>query len=151
MRADMTMCSMRRYGCRTVYYPWSWNDTRTKRSSDQGGKCKVGWYKFRFDIRLCKLAHFTFTRAAIEIYKSRFQTWPRTHLFPNCQWVRSLARLIGIVCRKRIPSRPLFVTGLMQVIENYSDFTKWRSTVFKYRWLVSHFIFNMVKRWYLMC
>ena len=39
----------------------------------------------------------------------------------------------------------------LQVSENYSDLTKWRSTVFKYCWLMSHFIFNMFKRWYLMC
>ena len=35
----------------------------------------------------------------------------------------------------------------LQVSENYSDLTKWRSTVFKYCWLMSHFIFNMFKRW----
>ena len=39
----------------------------------------------------------------------------------------------------------------LQVSENYSDLTIWRSTVFKYCWLMSHFIFNMFKRWYLMC
>ena len=37
------------------------------------------------------------------------------------------------------------------VSENYSDLTNWRSTVFKYCWLLSHFIFNMLKKWYLMC
>ena len=39
----------------------------------------------------------------------------------------------------------------LQVSENYLDLTKWRSTVFKYCWLMSHLIFNMFKRWYLMC
>ena len=39
----------------------------------------------------------------------------------------------------------------LQVSENYSDLTKWRSTVFKYCWLMSSFIFNMFKRWYIMC
>ena len=39
----------------------------------------------------------------------------------------------------------------LQVSENCSDLTKWRSTVFKYCWFMSHFIFNMFKRWYLMC
>ena len=39
----------------------------------------------------------------------------------------------------------------LQVSENYSDLTKWRSTVFKYCWLISHFIFTMFKRWHLMC
>ena len=39
----------------------------------------------------------------------------------------------------------------LQVSENYADLIKWRSTVFKYCWLMSHFIFNMFKRWYLMC
>ena len=29
----------------------------------------------------------------------------------------------------------------LQVSENYSDLTKWRSSVFKYCWLMSHFIF----------
>ena len=37
----------------------------------------------------------------------------------------------------------------LQVSENYSDLTKWRWTVFKYCWLMSHFIFNMFKMWYL--
>ena len=39
----------------------------------------------------------------------------------------------------------------LEVSENYSELTKWRSTVFKYCWLMSYFIFNMFKRWYLMC
>ena len=39
----------------------------------------------------------------------------------------------------------------LQVSENYSDLTKWRSTVFKYCGFMSHFIFNMFKRWYLTC
>ena len=39
----------------------------------------------------------------------------------------------------------------LQVSENYSDLTKWRSTLFKYCWLISHFIFNMLNRWYIMC
>ena len=38
----------------------------------------------------------------------------------------------------------------LQVSENYSDLTKWRSTVFKYCWLMAHFIFNMFKMWYIM-
>ena len=39
----------------------------------------------------------------------------------------------------------------LKVSENYSDLTKWRLTVFKYCWLMSHFIFNLFKRWYIMC
>ena len=39
----------------------------------------------------------------------------------------------------------------LQVSENYSDLTKWRSTLFKSCWLMSHFIFNIFKMWYLMC
>ena len=39
----------------------------------------------------------------------------------------------------------------LQVSENYSELTKWRSTLFKSCWLMSHFICNMFKRWYLMC
>ena len=39
----------------------------------------------------------------------------------------------------------------LQVSENCSDLTIWRSTVFKYCWLMAHFIFNMFKKWYLMC
>ena len=31
----------------------------------------------------------------------------------------------------------------LQVSENYSDLTKWRSTLFRSCWLMSHFIFNM--------
>ena len=40
-RTEMAMCtmsSMRRNGCTTVCSPWSCNDTRMNRSSDQGGK-----------------------------------------------------------------------------------------------------------------
>ena len=33
----------------------------------------------------------------------------------------------------------------LQVSENYSDLTKWRSTLFKFCWLMSHFIFNIFK------
>ena len=39
----------------------------------------------------------------------------------------------------------------LQVSENYSDLTKWRSTLFKHCWLVLHFIINIFKMWYLMC
>ena len=39
----------------------------------------------------------------------------------------------------------------LQVSENYSDWTKWRSTLCKSCWLMSHFIFNIFKIWYLMC
>ena len=39
----------------------------------------------------------------------------------------------------------------LQMSENYSDLTKWRSTLFKSCWLMSHFIFKMFKMWYLMC
>ena len=39
---------------------------------------------------------------------------------------------LEVVCRWRDPQ--------LQVSENYSDLTKWRSTVFKYCWLMSHFI-----------
>ena len=39
----------------------------------------------------------------------------------------------------------------LRVSENYSDLTKWRSTNFKSCWLLSLFIFNMFKSWYVMC
>ena len=39
----------------------------------------------------------------------------------------------------------------LHMSENYSDLTKWRSTYFKSCWLMSHFIFNIFKMWYLMC
>ena len=39
----------------------------------------------------------------------------------------------------------------LQVSKNYSNLTKWRSTVFKYCWLMSYSIFTMFKGWYLMC
>ena len=39
----------------------------------------------------------------------------------------------------------------LQVSENYSDLTKWRSTLLNSCWLMSHFIFNIFKMWYLMC
>ena len=39
----------------------------------------------------------------------------------------------------------------LQVSENYSDLTKWRSTLFKSGWLMSHFIFTILKMLYLTC
>ena len=40
----------------------------------------------------------------------------------------------------------------LQVSENYSDLTKWRSTLFKSCWLMSHFILNMYTKYiYLKC
>ena len=39
----------------------------------------------------------------------------------------------------------------LQVSENCSDLTKWSSTLFKSCWLISHFIFNIFKMWYLLC
>ena len=39
----------------------------------------------------------------------------------------------------------------LQVSENYSDLTKWRSTNFKSCWLMSLFIFNRFKSCYVMC
>ena len=39
----------------------------------------------------------------------------------------------------------------LQVGENYSDWTKWRSTNFKSGWLMSLFIFNGFKSWCVMC
>ena len=39
----------------------------------------------------------------------------------------------------------------LQAGGNYSDLTKWRSTIFKSCWLISRFIFYIFKRWYVMC
>ena len=39
----------------------------------------------------------------------------------------------------------------IQVSENYSDLTKWRSKTFKSCWLMVIFIFNKFKSWYVMC
>ena len=39
----------------------------------------------------------------------------------------------------------------LQVSENYLDLTKWGLTLFKSCRLMSHFIFNIFKMWYLMC
>ena len=50
---------------------------------------------------------------------------------------------LEVVSRRRDPQ--------LQVSENYSDLTKWRSTLFKSCRLMSHFIFNIFKMWYLMC
>ena len=38
----------------------------------------------------------------------------------------------------------------LQVGGNYSDLTKWRSSMFKSCWLMSRFIFNVFETWYLM-
>ena len=45
---------------------------------------------------------------------------------------------LEVVSRWRDPQLP--------VSENDSDLTKWRSTLFNYCWLMSHFIFDMFKR-----
>ena len=45
--------------------------------------------------------------------------------------------LLEVVSRWRDPQ--------LQVSENYSDLTNWRSTLFKSCWLMSHFIFNIFK------
>ena len=39
----------------------------------------------------------------------------------------------------------------LQVSENYSYLTKWRSTLFKSCWSMTHFIFTIFNMWYLMC
>ena len=39
----------------------------------------------------------------------------------------------------------------LQVDENYSDLTKWGSTLFQSCCLMSHFILTIFKMWYLMC
>ena len=39
----------------------------------------------------------------------------------------------------------------LQVSENYSDLTKWKSILFKSCLSMSHFILNIFKMWYLMC
>ena len=39
----------------------------------------------------------------------------------------------------------------LQVSGNYSDLTKWTTTLFKFCRLMSHFIFTIFKMWYLMC
>ena len=48
-----------------------------------------------------------------------------------------------VVSRRRDPQ--------LQVSENYSDLTKWKSTLFKSCWLMSHFILYIFKMWYLKC
>ena len=50
---------------------------------------------------------------------------------------------LAVVSRRRDPQ--------LQVSENYLDLTKWKSTLFKSCWLMSHLIFNIFKMWYLMC
>ena len=61
----------------------------------------------------------------------------------NRQIIKSDIHPLEVVFRWRDPQ--------LQASENYSDLTKWGSiNVFKYCWLMSHFISNMFKRWYLM-
>ena len=50
---------------------------------------------------------------------------------------------IEVVSRWRDPQ--------LQVSENYLDLTKWRSTLLKSFWLMSHLTFNIFKTWYLIC
>ena len=58
------------------------------------------------------------------------------------RWRDPQLQVSEIVSRWRDPQ--------LQVSENYSDLTKWRSTVFKSCWLMSHFILNEFKMWYIM-
>ena len=50
---------------------------------------------------------------------------------------------LEVVSRRRDPQ--------LQVSEKNSDLTKWWSSLFKSCWLMSHFMFNIFKLWYLMC
>ena len=105
--------------------------------------------------------------AEIQFFHVRYlHYWPLEiqHISIHCQlqiatvidtthWIRSIDSLIAKLFDWNFP--PLKVVSRwrdpqLQVNENYSDLTKWKSTIFKYCWLVSCFIFNMFKRWYLM-
>ena len=96
----------------------------------QGGNVKVQKYMMRqrypyvFIMHILTYRQFSITHLTAKLFNLNFHP-------------------LEIVSRWRDPQ--------LQVRENYSDLTKWRSTVFKYCWLMSHFIFNMFKRWYLMC
>ena len=43
------------------------------------------------------------------------------------------------------------VVDRVKMSENYSNLKKWSSTNFKSCWIMSLFIFNMFKSWYVMC
>ena len=87
--------------------------------------------------------------------QQRRQIWCRYHrwtgmYFVMCPFNPLTAKLFSlnfhpleVVSRWRDPQ--------LQVSENYSNLTNWRSTLFKSCWLISHFIFNIFKMWNLMC
>ena len=73
-------------------------------------------------------------------------------------WVNGLCRIINPLATNLFNwnFHPLEVVSRwrdpqLQVSENYSDLTKWRSTNFKFCWLLSLFIFNLFKRLYVKC
>ena len=80
----------------------------------------------------------------VDIYESSYLFIEMSSINPLTAKLFNLRfRPLEVVSRWRDPQ--------LQVSENYSDLTKWRSTLFKYCWLMSHFIFNIFKIWYLMC
>ena len=80
----------------------------------------------------------------LQVQDVDFTTWARLSVFchfhfPQIFFIRSSNKHAKCL---RDPQ--------LQVRVNYWDLTKWRSTVFEYCWLMSHFVFNIFKRWYLM-
>ena len=83
--------------------------------------------------------------------RSSAGTWP-----PHKSWLTLSGRNPLTAKLFNLNFHPLEVVSRwrdpqLQVSENYSDLTKWRSTLFKSCWLMSHFIFTIFKMWYLMC
>ena len=108
-------------------------------------------YNYKGNNKILIFTHFYFCRILVKTYTWYTNLANLMLIFPTHFLVNPLtAKLFNlnfhpleVVSRWRDPQ--------LQVGENYSDLTKWRSTFFKYCWSMSHFIHNMFKRWYLMC
>ena len=74
----------------------------------------------------------------VAYYMATFVIIPLTAKFFNCNF-----HTLEAVSRWR--------DSQLKVSANYSDLTEWRSTIFKYCWLMSRFIINAFERRYLKC
>ena len=103
--------------------------------------------QFRAGPRTARSSHIEFLEMLTKRFLNRKKSWSAGYTIQLNPLTAKLFNLnfhsLEVVSRWRDPQ--------LQVSENYSDLTKWRSTLFKSCWLMSHFILNIFKMWYLMC
>ena len=134
--------------CHTLYTPFSFTSTLTTLKYFCINHGDQSFFQFEIIINVL-VGSFRFIWIAIMswVYGRRFFWIPTSRDDPRTESVNPLtAKLFNL------NFHPLEVVDrVTQVSENYSDLTKWRQTLFKSCWLMSHFILNIFKLWYLMC